>query len=636
MRKKFTLLFALLASASCAMADVVDYVTGSTTKFEAYKIAVRRGPNGNNYSDNSSTPGFMLANADASDSKLYSTWKPGSTYFNTTYDPAAEEQHFYVLRCGHAHYIYNLKKKEFLATADRSGITLSSTATPVNIYTYGTDASYKYYITTSSGNQLNFNDHNTTGVSGSGTDKDAGSLINLAPTGTCALSNEDIETLKSAITSASANYTDAYYINELSTGETHWGTLGYPSQNAYDTYKAVINNEAANIAMVANARTAFLNSGITYPEDGKAYYIQGVNKNGNAGLVYATSDNKLGFMNAVPSNIPATAIFYCHKVGERKYIFTNNNGRYMRYRTDNSSDGFTDAYDENLSTWTLQPMQEQNGDDYDVNRDNLSADPNALGLFLMRAKRTDSNCNEDYYLMAGFTNQQFHASSATKVYYTASNQTSAFRFVEAPQQNSLTTTKVKLSEDGQAYNLATYSSPFATTLPKGMNAYAVVPSGENYILKKLELTDNVLPAKIGVIVSADAAQTYQPIPAAATPETSESNLLCATNGTAVSVDATANAYIFTKEGDVAFFGRLATETAARNIAAYKAYLNVPNTGHAARLSLNFDNGNVTGIDKIANTRPTTSQGATYDLTGRRVLHLQRGLYISNGKKIIIK
>ena len=169
-----------------------------------------------------------------------------------------------------------------------------------------------------------------------------------------------------------------------------------------------------------------------------------------------------------------------------------------------------------------------------------------------------------------------------------------------------------------------------------MNAYAVVPSGENYILKKLELTDNVLPAKIGVIVSADAAQTYQPIPAAATPETSESNLLCATNGTAVSVDATANAYIFTKEGDVAFFGKLATEATARNIAAYKAYLNLPNTGYAARLSLNFDNGDVTGIDKIANMRPTTNQGATYDLTGRRVLHLQRGLYISNGKKIIIK
>lgn len=635
MRKTFTLLLAMLTSISYAMADVVDYVTGSSTNFKAYKIAVRRGPSGDSYSDNSSTPGFMLANADASDNKLYSTWKSGSTYFNTTYDATAEEQHFYVLRCGHAHYIYNLKKKMYLASADQSGVTLSATATPVNIYTYGTDASYKYYITTSSGNQLNFNDYNSTGLSGSGTDKDAGSLINLDPTGTCALSDEELTALKSAITTASANYTNDFYTNELSNVNSNLGSLGYPTQDAYNTYKAVLDNVAANIAMVTTARNTFLSSTV-YPEDGKAYYIKGVNRSNAEGLVYATSDNKLGFQNSVPSDIPSTAIFYCHKVGERKYIFTNNNGRYMRYRTDNSSDGFTDSYDADLNVWTLQPMQIQNGDSYDVTRDNLSTSPNALGLFLMRAKRTDDNCNEDYYLMAGFTNQQFHASSATKVCYTASNQTSAFRLVEAPQQNSLTTTKVKLSEDGPTYNLATYSSPFATTLPEGMNAYAVVPSGENYILKKLELTDNVLPAKTGVIVSADAAQTYQPIPAAATPETSESNLLCATNGTAVSIDATANAYIFTKEGDVAFFGKLATETAARNIAAYKAYLNVPNTGNAARLSLNFDNGNVTGIDKIANTRPTTSQGATYDLTGRRVQHLQRGLYISNGKKIIIK
>ncbi len=69
------------------------------------------------------------------------------------------------------------------------------------------------------------------------------------------------------------------------------------------------------------------------------------------------------------------------------------------------------------------------------------------------------------------------------------------------------------------------------------------------------------------------------------------------------------------------------------IAAFHAYLNV--TGSAAPAAIAFNDSTPTAIngvaaDKVANT-------AVYDLSGRRVYgKLQKGLYIMNGKKVVVK
>ena len=69
------------------------------------------------------------------------------------------------------------------------------------------------------------------------------------------------------------------------------------------------------------------------------------------------------------------------------------------------------------------------------------------------------------------------------------------------------------------------------------------------------------------------------------------------------------------------------------IAAFHAYLNV--TGSAAPAAIAFNDSTPTVIngvaaDKVANT-------AVYDLSGRRVYgKLQKGLYIMNGKKVVVK
>lgn len=300
-----------------------------------------------------------------------------------------------------------------------------------------------------------------------------------------------------------------------------------------------------------------------------------------------------------------------------------------------------DAYDANKNTLTLQPMSyNATSNSYDCNNDVLTVNKNTVGLFLIRGKRAYNTrwANYDFYLMASFGTGKFHSSYNTTVYYTTAAQTSAFKFVEAPQNNTITTKAVRLSDatDAETYNLATYSSPFATTLPNDMKAYTVKNENGTYNLSRLNLTDQVLPANTGVILATNEANTFTPVPATTAPEAPTDNQLQATSGAAVTVDAATNAYIFTKNKDnVAFFGLLSSDTSKRKIKAFKAYLTVESNA-APRLSLNFGDDNVTtGINTITNGEQKAD--IIYDLSGRRVMNVQRaGIYIVNGQKRLIK
>lgn len=627
MKKIFTFLMGLFALCGSISADeVVDYLTGLSSDFKAYKIEVRRGPSGSTFSDNSSTPGFMLCKAN--DNLAYSTWLGGSAYHGTTYNATDLYQHFLILKYAGHFYVVNMGNKKFLATADGTTVRFSADATPVNIDTYGTDANYRYFIVTEDGHQINFNSYNTTtGVTGTGTSKDAGSLISLSTTGTCSLTAAELSAVKEKIT----GWKESYKSDLNSISQDKLGTLGYPTQEAYNTYKGVLDKESSTRSQVNEAKTTFLRS-IVYPQDGQAYYIKGINKSGNVGYVYSTDGNTLGFKNTVPEDMPSTAIFYCHKVGERKYVFTNNNGRYMRYRTDNSSDGFTDGYDAALSVWTLQPMRSGSSSNYDINRDNLSADFSTLGLFLMRAKRNDHNWNEDFYLMAGFSGNQFHAASATTVYYTADNQTSAFRLEAVPvpqQQNAFTTTA--LTVGNVSANIATYSSPFPVNLPDGVDAYIAKQEGENNVV--LQKITGALPANTGVILSSETAKEYIPtartIEALATVNAAD-NMLKPTTGSAVAADV--NAYILSQNNGTAVFKKLSSSD--RTIKQYKAYLELDGAQSAQLMNFAFAGSDLTGIQNVTET--SAKSKTAYDLAGRKVGKLQKGIYIVNGKKVIVK
>lgn len=638
---KKTLLFTLglLAASTTAWADAVDFL--SPSGFKAYKIQARRGPNaaGTGYDDNSGK-GFMLTNENnESDLKAYANWYRGKTFYNVTYNATNLHHNFLLIKADYGTFIYSLGKNAYLATGDDSSVSFATTPTTATINTSGNDATYKYYITTSNNRQVNFNTYGgDTGVSGQGTAKDAGSLFTFVENTQYTVDEATITTIKEAI----KTYTKEYYLSDVEGIKSHLGEVGYPTQADYDALKTALNTATTKDA-ATTAWQNFYNS-VKYPEDGKAYYIEGINRGGTrTGYVYYNG-TQLKFATELATPMPDEAIYYCHKLGDRKYMFTTKDGKYLMYATDSNGErkGMEDAYDANKNTLTLQPMSYNASSPYTCNNDVLTVNKNTVGLFLIRGKRAYNAqwANYDFYLMAGFHSGDFHASGNTSVYYTTNAQTSAFKFVEVPQpqNNTITTRAVRLSDaaDAETYNLATYSSPFATTLPNDMKAYTVKNENGNYYLSRLNLTDQVLPANTGVILAANEANTFTPVPATTAPEAPTDNQLQATSGAAVTVDAATNAYIFTKNKDnVAFFGLLSSDTSKRKIEAFKAYLTVGSNA-APRLSLNFGDDNVTtGINTITNGEQKAD--IIYDLSGRRVMNIQRaGIYIVNGQKRLIK
>lgn len=639
MKKILLFTLGLLAASTTAWADVVDFL--STSGFKVYKIQARRGPNaaGTAYDDNSGK-GFMLTNKNSeSDLKAYANWYQGTTFFNETYSATNLHHNFLLIKADYGTFIYSLGKNAYLATGDDSSVSFATTPTTATINTSGNDATYKYYITTSNNRQVNFNTYGgSTGVSGFGTSKDNGSLFTFVENTEYTVDEATITTIKQAI----ETYTKEYYLSDVEGIKGHLGEVGYPTQADYDALETALSTATTKDA-AATALQNFYNS-VKYPEDGKAYYIEGVNRGGTrTGYVYFNG-TQLKFATELATPMPDEAIYYCHKLGDRKYMFTTKDGKYLMYATDSDgeSKGMEDAYDANKNTLTLQPMSyNATSNSYNCDNDVLTVNKNTVGLFLIRGKRAYNArwANYDFYLMAGFHSGNFHASSNNTVFYTTDAQTSAFKFVEAPQNNAITTTAVKLSDaaDAETYNLATYSSPFATTLPNDMKAYTVKNENGTYYLSRLNLTDQVLPANTGVILAANKATTtpFTPVPATTAPEAPTDNQLQATSGAAVTIDPATNAYIFTAKDNVAFFGLLSNNPNMRSIKAFKAYLTVGSNA-APRLSLNFGDDNVTtGINTITNGEQKAD--IIYDLSGRRVMNVQRaGIYIVNGQKRLIK
>ena len=81
-----------------------------------------------------------------------------------------------------------------------------------------------------------------------------------------------------------------------------------------------------------------------------------------------------------------------------------------------------------------------------------------------------------------------------------------------------------------------------------------------------------------------------------------------------------------------------TTGATVNVGANKAYIDkskIVNKGGEAKAFIDFDELEATGIDAV-DTAKTLKGGKFYDLSGREVANPTRGLYIVNGKKVLIK
>ena len=143
-------------------------------------------------------------------------------------------------------------------------------------------------------------------------------------------------------------------------------------------------------------------------------------------------------------------------------------------------------------------------------------------------------------------------------------------------------------------------------------------------LTMTEVANREIPAGKAVILKSSSSSIT--LTAATTSATLEGNQL---QGTATAITNPGNAYVLNKGTNGVGFYKL---SASGTIGANKAYLTY--SGSLAPEFFGFD-GNTTGIDAtLVNSEKVNS--VVYDLQGRKVAQPTKGLYIVNGKKVVIK
>lgn len=186
------------------------------------------------------------------------------------------------------------------------------------------------------------------------------------------------------------------------------------------------------------------------------------------------------------------------------------------------------------------------------------------------------------------------------------------------------TETVSVSEAG----FATYATKYNVEVPEDENVKVMTvkvnAAGTAIELNKVE-AGKVIPAETGILVKA-AKGNYNFVVTSKEGKPLENNNLVAAT-TDVHSDG-AKYYALTKIGDKVGFALVANGVV---IPAGKAYLEVTKKGEAAKF-FGLD-GEATGINSVKTAK---ADGAYYTLEGVKTTKPVKGIYIHNGKKIVVK
>ena len=189
----------------------------------------------------------------------------------------------------------------------------------------------------------------------------------------------------------------------------------------------------------------------------------------------------------------------------------------------------------------------------------------------------------------------------------------------------------------------TFAAPFSTAIPEGWTVKELssatfadgtltlnfanatsIEAGKPYLVKVTANTDLSTAPFTGAIVSKDAQ-----------PFTSTDVDFIPTLGATTIPDGDTKAVLFLAANNTL----LNPSALPANIKGFRAYFQLKGeTASLARaFSIDFGDGETTGIIAIGTDRAASTDNATYTLDGRRISKAtQKGVYIQNGKKVIIK
>lgn len=517
-------------------------------------------------------------------------------------------------------YMYNLGAQKFMGTAVNGGAPIPFSATPQSAglqFKKTQKADYPIMMSANGGagavNHVNSNDYGIMNWHGGFTAlNDAGNSHQVRVVGE--FDEEKLATIRmivakyefeAAVDEATARFA---YTNDMP------GCYSCPSESAekfseidsWDYENATVAELEAKIAELEAILDAFT---INLPIVGKFYrlaYDFGTEEEPNIKYVQAVASNAPGKANAMvmtADDESAASIFYYDggdntESADDDKLLSFSAGQYVS---------------EHDGTRGLQPVGGEAGK-------TSFAPGSKVGKLYVTVQHT------------------FHANKDGEIYFVdhcpTQNAHDEHNFIV----KEVTTLPVTVSDAGYA----TLYAPVALEIPTGVTAYVGVKV-DNY----LDLTDitkvvdnGIIPANTGVILEATAA-TYNFNIADAVPALDpSSNLL---TGKYPKSEKNADAKVYTLQngtngvGFYLFNGyKMEDETKVTTyINGFRAWVELPAEQSAPALAFRF-RGN--GTTDIENSEFTIQDSAIiYDLTGRRIEKIvEKGIYIVNGKKVVIK
>lgn len=422
--------------------------------------------------------------------------------------------------------------------------------------------------------------------------------------------------------------------------------VGYPAtdSNVRNALSTAISG-AATFNELKSKVDAFVSESaqIELPTDGKAYRIKAKYNNGDVRWLKFTEDVDatdedlrltLGLTATEPTGYEST--FICHKVNNNEYIFTTNKGKYLTWCAEGKNNvtgkqsSFASEYTYGTHNATLKLANTA------IKSQSFAGD--LFGALTLQGWNASDAA--EYYLMAGETNFQ-NAGAASDVSFTA-NSSSAFYFEETAYPNLVNLTQATGIDEGM--KIATFSAPFAFTLPENVDAYVVAqtPSASAAQMTQLATAGNTVAANTGVILYGATDETQvRMIPATETGASNPNSLLGNSAGDPkqiVEVTGQTNYILAKKDGNIVFSKALANGDGNKSISMNKAYLRIPAGSPVNQFALSFgEDGPTTGIGSIEAGNAGSAAAPLYDLSGRRISQpATRGIYIRGGKKFIVK
>ncbi len=251
-------------------------------------------------------------------------------------------------------------------------------------------------------------------------------------------------------------------------------------------------------------------------------------------------------------------------------------------------------------------------------------------FFVARTTETSANATNGFCLRKKDSNNYLNANYGTgKLSHWSSTDAGSTIFLTKYEEAAISISSV---------NWATMYLGYAAYIPEGVNAYTVASTEGGYAT--LNQLEGVIPANTGVLLENEEGE-YTFKKAAKDLSAIEGNLL---RGSVENSYVEGLAYVLAVKNDVVGLYKATLNKNAEGAEgtthflnnAGKAYLVLPAEAEGVEAPAMFTLGrggedeDATGIDQLI----SNGEVVIYDLSGRRVEKMEKGIYIVNGKKVV--